>query len=66
MIHTNTNYKGYTIQKRSDIKTATCIIFLKGDMVKCIAGDIFADGSENSIKKAMQWIDKQLPLKYTI
>ena len=53
------NYKGFVIEKRIDVKTHCCIIFKDGDMITCVAGDIFADGSENSIEKAKQWIDKQ-------
>ena len=58
MIFTNTEYKGYTIQKRTDVKTHTCIIYKSEQIVKCIAGDIFKDGSENSIQKAKKYIDK--------
>ena len=58
MTHTNTEYKGYTIQQRTDIKTHTCVIFKGQDIVKCIAGDIMPDGSTNVISKAKQYIDK--------
>lgn len=51
------NYKGFVIEKRIDVKSHTCIIYKDGNMVKGIAGDIFADGSENSIEKAKSWID---------
>jgi hypothetical protein len=53
------NYKGFVIEKRIDVKSHTCIVYKDGDMVKCIVGNIFADGSENSIEKAKSWIDKQ-------
>lgn len=58
MTHSNDAYKGHIIQKRTDIKTHTCIIYKDGDLKKCIAGDIQADGSENSIEKAKAWIDQ--------
>jgi len=58
MEHSNTPYKGYNIQKRIDVKTRTCIIYNnKGEIVKCIAGSIFQDGTENAIEKAKQFID---------
>lgn len=58
MTLSNTAYKGYVIQKRTDVKTHTCIIYNKaGEMVKCIAGNIFADGSNDAIDKAMRYID---------
>ena len=52
------NYKGYKIEKRTDIKNHTCIIYKNNDLFKCIAGDILKDGSENSIEKAKKYIDK--------
>lgn len=52
------NYRGYTIEKRTDVKTHCCIIYKDGELIKGIAGDIFGDGSENSISKAKLWIDK--------
>jgi hypothetical protein len=58
MTHSNENYKGFNIQKRTDVKMHTCIIYKGNDIVKCIAGDIFLDGSENSIEKAKNWIDE--------
>ena len=57
MKHTNENYKGYIIQKRKDTKNHTCLIYKGEELIKCIAGAIFQDGSENSIEKAKQWID---------
>lgn len=60
MTHSNTDYKGFTIQKRTDVKNNSCIIFNGEKMVKCIAGSISTDGSENSIEKAKQWIDQNL------
>ena len=50
-------HKGYTISKRTDIKNHTCIIYKDNNLIKCIAGDILADGSENSIYKAKKHID---------
>jgi hypothetical protein len=57
MTHSNESYKGFNIQKRTDVKTHTCIIYKDDEIVKCIAGNIFADGSENAIAKAKIWID---------
>jgi hypothetical protein len=57
MKYINHNYKGYSIQQRSDIKSHTAIIYRNGDIVKCISGDINSDGSNNAISKAMQYID---------
>ena len=57
MTHSNTIYKGFRIEKRTDVKTHTCIIYKGNDMVKCIAGNIYAGGSENSIEKAKNYID---------
>ena len=51
------NYKGYKIEKRTDIKNNSCIIYKGNDLIKCIAGDIFADGTENSIIKSKKYID---------
>ena len=51
------NYKNFRIEKRTDVKTHTCIIFKGNDMVKCIAGNILKDGSENSIEKAKNYIN---------
>ena len=53
------NYKGFVIEKRIDVKTHTCMVLKDDFFVKGVVGDIFADGSENSIEKAKQWIDKQ-------
>lgn len=54
---TKLNYKGHVIEKRTDVKTHCCIIYKDNNIVKGIAGDIFADGSENSIEKAKAWIN---------
>lgn len=51
------NYKGFRIEKRTDVKSHSAIIYKGFKLVKCIAGDIFADGSENSIEKAKKYID---------
>ena len=60
MEHSTEDYKGFTIQKRIDVKMNTCIIYKELDIVKCIAGNIYADGTENSIQKAKEYIDKTL------
>jgi hypothetical protein len=57
MTHSNTNYKGFRIEKRTDVKTHTCLIYKGNNLVKGIAGDIFEDGSENSIEKAKSYIN---------
>lgn len=57
MTHSNTDYKGFRIEKRTDVKTHICIIYKGNDLVKCIAGDILKDGSENSINKSKNYID---------
>jgi len=56
----STVYRGYEIQKRTDEKTHTCIIYNNGAVVKCIAGNISATGSENSVSKAQAWIRQQI------
>jgi hypothetical protein len=58
MKHENIRYMGYMIQKRIDVKMNTCLIYVDDILVKCIAGAILEDGSENSIEKAKQWIDE--------
>ena len=58
MTHSNENYKGFNIQKRTDVKTHCALIYKGEQLAKCIAGDIALDGSENSIAKAKEWIDK--------
>ena len=49
-------YKGYEIIKRID--SHTCIIYKDNDIVKCIAGDIYQDGTTNAIDKAKQYINQ--------
>ena len=58
MNHKTEQYKGYTIQKRTDVKTHTCIIYKGEQLIKCIVGDILPDGTENSVDKAKLFIDK--------
>lgn len=48
-------YKGFVIQKNKDSHSA--LIYKDGFLLKCIAGDILKDGSENSIEKAKNYID---------
>ena len=57
MLHVYTQHKGYLIQQRTDIKSNRAIIYKNNELVKCIVGDILADGTENSIDKAKSWID---------
>jgi hypothetical protein len=59
MKHSYTNHKGFSIQKTIDVKTHTCLIYKDGSLVKCIAGGIAEDGSEDSIEKAKEWINNQ-------
>lgn len=67
MQHSLENYKGYVIQKRIDVPTHTCLIHYNDDLVKCIAGDILPDGTENSVIKAKQWINnKALQVSYKV
>lgn len=58
MTHSVTNHKGFRIEKRNDVKTHTCLVYKGSALVKCIAGDISRDGSENSIEKAIKFIDE--------
>lgn len=51
------NYKGFEIQKRTDVKTHCVTIFKNNKLFACVAGDIALDGSENSIEKAKLKID---------
>lgn len=57
MEFSNTEYKGFTIEKRTDVISHCCTIYKGEAMVKMIAGDIAKDGSENSIEKAKGFID---------
>lgn len=57
MKHSTEIYKGYSIVKRIDIPTHTCIIYLGNDMIKCISGNISTSGSEDSIIKAKKYIN---------
>lgn len=57
MKHAVIKYKGFEIRKRVDAETHSCIIYKDDDIVKCIAGDIEKDGSENSTEKAKKYID---------
>lgn len=57
MTHSTENYKGFIIEKRTDTKNNTCIIYENDCLLKCIAGDILEDGTENSIQKAKSFID---------
>ena len=51
----NKQYKGYEIQT---ITSSHCAYVYNGsELLKCIAGDIFADGSHNAISKAKIYID---------
>ena len=49
-----TKYKGYEIHQSEGSHCA--IIYKDGELIKCIAGDIFADGSNNAIEKAKKYI----------
>ena len=49
------DYKGFTISH--GIKSHSCAIYKGGNLVKCVVGDIFADGSTNFLQKAKQYID---------
>jgi hypothetical protein len=60
MKHEYTEYRGYTIQQRIDVKMHSAIIYLGEEIVKCIVGDILLDGSENSIEKAKGYIDEMV------
>jgi hypothetical protein len=52
-------FRGYIIEQRTDVKSHCAIIYTtKGDYVKSIAGDIKCDGTENSIEKAMDYVNQ--------
>ena len=53
-------HNGFEIHKRVDVKMHTCLIYKGEELIKCIAGAIFPDGSENSIEKAKNYIDSNL------
>lgn len=57
MTHSITHHKGFTIQKRNDVPTHTAIIYMNGELIKCIAGDIDVYGNENAIEKSIKWIN---------
>lgn len=57
MTHLRTEYKGYTIEKRTDIRMNTCIVYKGSEYIKGISGNIAQDGTENSIEKAKKYID---------
>ena len=49
------NYYGFEITQKDNSHCAT--IRRDGDVFKMIAGDIAADGSNNAIQKAIDYID---------
>lgn len=49
-------YKGYTIELANSSHCA--LIYRNGNLVKCIAGDILKDGSNNRLAKAMDYCYK--------
>jgi hypothetical protein len=49
-------YKGYTLSLSFN-HSHTCLIYRNGGLVKCIAGNILPDGSNNRVEKAKQYID---------
>lgn len=51
------NYKGYEIEYNPSTTSHSCFINFNGSLIKCIAGDIAKDGSNNRIEKAKQYID---------
>jgi len=57
MKHTNINYKAHVIQKRIDVKSHCAGVYQNGILIKMIAGNINADGSNNCIDKAKSFID---------
>lgn len=52
---TTINYNGFEITQKDNSHCAT--IWREGDVFKMIAGDIAADGSNNAIQKAIDYID---------
>lgn len=53
----HTEYNGFIIEESLHMKSHSVLVYKNGDLVKCIAGDIFSDGTNNSIEKAKNWID---------
>ena len=49
-------YKDYQIQLKEASHCA--LIYKNGELVKCIAGNIFNDGTNDRISKAKLFIDK--------
>lgn len=58
MQHLKINYKGYVIAMRIDSKSHCASIYFGGQLIKMVAGAIFADGSNDAIKKSKNIIDK--------
>lgn len=57
MTNKTINYKGYEIEYNPSTTSHSALINLNGSLVKCIAGDIAKDGSNNRIEKAKKFID---------
>jgi formate dehydrogenase assembly factor FdhD len=56
-IYCVTFYKGFEI---TTLKNSHCAMIYNNDkLFKCIAGDIFADGSHNAVDKAILFIDSK-------
>ncbi len=49
-------YKQFLIIIKNDSHCAI-ITNMNGDILKCIAGDIFSDGNHNAIDKSKKYID---------
>lgn len=57
---TKVPYKGYSIEMNNPTdgsKSNSALIYKDGNLFKCIAGDIFKDGSNNREDKAKKFID---------
>lgn len=50
-----TEYKGYKIVTKEGSHTA--MIYFGNELIKCVAGDIYKDGTHNAIEKAKIYID---------
>lgn len=59
MKHETTNYKGFAIIQRVDVKSHCAEVQKDGETVKMIAGAINPDGSTDVISKAKKYIDNE-------
>ncbi len=50
-------YRGFEIRQAD--RSHCALIYRAGELVKCIAGDVLKDGSNNAFDKAKKYIDEK-------